>query len=167
MSEIPGPPGLPLIGNANAVDPNNSIASLIQLSELYGKSPRLNKVGRQSDKEPTGPIYKLHLPAGTRVFIGSQELLNELCDETKFKKDVSGALMQVRNGAGDGLFTAFHGEENWALAHRILMPAFGPLPIREMFDGNSPGLSNTAAKLISPTNISVVKRCTILPVNWS
>ena len=46
--------------------------------------------------------------------------------------------MQVRNGIGDGLFTAHNFEENWALAHRILMPAFGPLPIRDMFDGIPP-----------------------------
>ena len=34
----------------------------------------------------------------------------------------------------DGLFTAYKGEENWGIAHRILMPAFGPLSIRSMFD---------------------------------
>ena len=67
--------------------------------------------------------------------VGSQELVNELCDEKRFVKSLSGALKQVRNGIGDGLFTAFHGEENWGLAHRILMPAFGPMAIKDMFDG--------------------------------
>ena len=67
--------------------------------------------------------------------IGSQELVNELCDEKRFVKNPSGPLKQVRNGVGDGLFTAFDGEENWGLAHRILMPAFGPMAIKDMFDG--------------------------------
>ena len=34
----------------------------------------------------------------------------------------------------DGLFTAYPGEHNWDVAHRTLMPAFGPLSIRSMFD---------------------------------
>lgn len=41
---------------------------------------------------------------------------------------------QIRDGIHDGLFTAVMGEENWGIAHRVLMPAFGPLSIRGMFD---------------------------------
>jgi hypothetical protein len=58
-----------------------------------------------------------------------------VCDEKRFCKSISGALEQVRNGVGDGLFTAYHGEHNWAVAHRVLVPAFGPLGIKDMFDG--------------------------------
>lgn len=61
-------------------------------------------------------------------------MLNEICDEKRFNKSVSGALKEVRNGVGDGLFTAFHGEHNWEVAHRTLVPAFGPIGIRDMFD---------------------------------
>jgi hypothetical protein len=32
------------------------------------------------------------------------------------------------------LFTAHGHEPNWAIAHRILIPAFGPLSVRGMFD---------------------------------
>ncbi len=35
---------------------------------------------------------------------------------------VSGALEQIRNGVHDGLFTAYPGEHNWEVAHRVLMP---------------------------------------------
>lgn len=36
----------------------------------------------------------------------------------------------------DGLFTATGAEEpNWGIAHRILVPAFGPSSLRNMFDG--------------------------------
>jgi cytochrome P450/NADPH-cytochrome P450 reductase len=42
--------------------------------------------------------------------------------------------VQVRNGTGDGLFTALLGEENWGLAHRILMPVLGPMSIGDMFE---------------------------------
>lgn len=52
---------------------------------------------------------------------------------------VSAGLAEIRNGVNDGLFTAnYPGEENWAIAHRVLVPAFGPLMIRGMFDGGCP-----------------------------
>ena len=52
----------------------------------------------------------------------------------RFSKKINPTLVQIRNGVGDGLFTAYPGEHNWGVAHRILMPAFGPLSIRGMFD---------------------------------
>jgi len=39
-------------------------------------------------------------------------------------------LHEIRALAGDGLFTASDFEENWALAHRILMPAFSGKAIK-------------------------------------
>lgn len=61
--------------------------------------------------------------------------MNEVADEERFSKIVSAALKEVRNGAHDGLFTAYGPEEkNWGIAHRVLLPAFGPLAIRGMFD---------------------------------
>jgi len=48
---------------------------------------------------------------------------------------VQGPLRNVRDFAGDGLFTADTDEPNWGAAHRILMPAFGPAALRDMFDG--------------------------------
>ncbi|CAL3969579.1 unnamed protein product [Diplocarpon coronariae] len=113
---IPGPPGLPLLGNINDLDPAHSMASLGNLADTYG------------------PIFKLTLGGSERLFVSTHELMNELCDEKRFSKMVSGALEQIRNGVSDGLFTAHTGEHNWAVAHRVLMPAFGPIAIRGMFD---------------------------------
>ena len=67
--------------------------------------------------------------------MSSHELLDELCDEKRFTMIVAGPLNEVRNGIHDGLFTAHPGEHNWGVAHRILVPAFGPLSIRGMFEG--------------------------------
>ena len=55
--------------------------------------------------------------------------------------------MQTRNGLHDGLFTAYPGEANWGIAHRILMPAFGPLSIRSMFDDMHDLATQLAMKL--------------------
>lgn len=62
--------------------------------------------------------------------------MDEVCDEERFAKKVSAGLAEIRNGTHDGLFTAHvPGEENWGIAHRVLVPAFGPLAIRGMYDG--------------------------------
>lgn len=53
----------------------------------------------------------------------------------------------VREGVHDGLFTAFDGEANWDIAHRILAPAFGPMSIRGMFDEMYEIVSQLALKL--------------------
>lgn len=70
----------------------------------------------------TGPIFKLNLGGEEKLFISTHELMNEVCDEKRFSKTVSGALEQIRNGVEDGLFTAYPGEHNWEIAHRVLMP---------------------------------------------
>jgi len=44
---------------------------------------------------------------------------------------------------GDGLFTAFTNDPQWIIAHRILIPALGPLAIRGMF----PEMSDIASQL--------------------
>lgn len=89
-----------------------------------------------------GPIFKLSIAGTERLIVSSYELCNELCDEKRFSKVVAGPLLQVRNGTGDGLFTAFQNDDNWGLAHRILMPAFGPMAIRNMFDGTAPSVKS-------------------------
>lgn len=53
---------------------------------------------------------------------------------SRFAKRVHVPLREIRAFAGDGLFTAYNDEPNWALAHTILMPAFGPLGVRAMFE---------------------------------
>jgi cytochrome P450/NADPH-cytochrome P450 reductase len=81
-----------------------------------------------------GPIFRLTLGERTLTIVGSQALTDEICDESRFAKKVQGPLAIIRDFAGDGLFTAYNEEPNWAKAHRLLMPAFGPLGIRAMFD---------------------------------
>ncbi|RDA84463.1 hypothetical protein CP532_0075 [Ophiocordyceps camponoti-leonardi (nom. inval.)] len=123
--EIPSPGGVPLLGNVLQVDSESPQESLGQFSEIYG------------------PIFKLHLPQ-PRIFVANYALARELLDEKRFQKSVTGALEELRHATHDGLFTAYNGEHNWQIAHRILMPAFGPLAIRNMF----PEMKDIASQLI-------------------
>ncbi|KAJ4165318.1 hypothetical protein LMH87_006954 [Akanthomyces muscarius] len=82
-----------------------------------------------------GEIYRMRLGGSAFCVVSSRELVNDACDERRFKKTIAGSLGKVRNAVHDGLFTAdSETEPNWGKAHRILIPAFGPLSIRNMFD---------------------------------
>lgn len=69
-----------------------------------------------------GPIFRLTLGGEEKIFITTQSLMDEVCNEKRFSKLVAGSLAQIRNGVQDGLFTAHPGEHNWEIAHRVLMP---------------------------------------------
>ncbi|SPJ78607.1 probable bifunctional P-450:NADPH-P450 reductase [Fusarium torulosum] len=113
--QLPGPKGLPLLGNLLDMDLNDFITSLSNMAKKYG------------------PIFSLDIGGDKQVMVCSRDILDEICDETRFHKLVIGGVEKLRPLAGDGLFTAQDGNQDWAIAHRILMPLFGPLKIREMF----------------------------------
>jgi len=104
---FPEPKGkLPGLGHSRLIDAAAPVQSLLALSKELGE------------------IYRLQLPGGNLVVVSSQRLVDELCDESRFDKKVSGALYNIRDIALDGLFTAKTTEPNWQRAHNILMPAF-------------------------------------------
>lgn len=56
------------------------------------------------------------------VFICSVALLEEICDQTRFRKCVTGPVVEIRYSVHDSLFTAYDDEKSWGIAHRIMMP---------------------------------------------
>ncbi|KXJ93884.1 bifunctional unspecific monooxygenase/NADPH--hemo protein reductase [Microdochium bolleyi] len=113
---IPEPPGYPIIGVLADIDREFPLGTWTALADKYGE------------------IYRAKIGPRSVVFCSSFALVDELCDEKRFVKIPMSALQQVRNGVNDGLFTARPDEPAWGIAHRILMPAFGPMGIRNMFD---------------------------------
>src|SRR6478735_8587939 len=112
---IPEPTRVPFIGHLQHIDRDAPLQSMVRLARQHG------------------PIYKLDILGRELTVISSQALVNEVCDEQRFDKKLSAPLENLRDLAGDALFTARTTEPNWAKAHRILMPAFGPLGLRKMF----------------------------------
>ncbi|CDO72209.1 hypothetical protein BN946_scf184970.g61 [Trametes cinnabarina] len=114
---IPRPPGVPLLGNVDAIDQNAPFQSLHDLAKKYGE------------------IYELEMLGAKRVVINSQALMSEVSDEKRFSKKIAENSTQLRNAAGDGLFTARLPEEkNWYIAHNLLMPLFKPDKICNLAD---------------------------------
>ncbi|MEV7086019.1 cytochrome P450 [Streptomyces sp. NPDC093085] len=71
-----------------------------------------------------GPLVVARRGGRDLILAGGIDTVTELADEKRFSKLVGPALVNVREFAADGLFTAYNDEPNWAKAHDILMPAF-------------------------------------------
>jgi cytochrome P450 / NADPH-cytochrome P450 reductase len=114
VDEIPGPRGLPVLGNARDIDAAAPFESLLRLAEEYGL------------------IYKLGAPGATRLILSGPELVDEVCDETRFDKMVGGGLANLRRDSLDtGLFTAETHDPLWRRAHDILMSPFSLQAMRD------------------------------------
>jgi cytochrome P450/NADPH-cytochrome P450 reductase len=115
---IPGPKPYPIIGNLLDLQDEVPLHALERLVDIYG------------------PIFKITIRGEERVMVGGFDLFDELCDESRFYKVPPRALQGGDPKAAKGLFTAgSEYDEDWGQAHRILMPAFGPVAIQGMFDG--------------------------------
>lgn len=117
MEQIPGPRGLPILGNLLDIrNEEGFLKGMESLTDIYG------------------PVVQLTIAGRKGVLIASGELLRQFADESQWHKSPPPSLA---NGAGpQGLFLATNEDPDWGQAHRILAPAFGPLAIGEMFQGS-------------------------------
>ena len=84
--------------------------------------------------ELNGPIFYGEWSGVRKLYACSEALVAELCDESRFAKNLTGSLARVRPLARDGLFTAFYGEPNWQKAHDVLLPGFSYAGLRNYHD---------------------------------
>ena len=106
-----------------------------------------------------GPIFYANWSGVRKLYACSVELVEELCDESRFAKNLTASLARVRPLAGDGLFTAFHGEPNWQKAHDVLLPGFSYAGLRNyhdaMLDINRQLVSRWDARVgVGPVDVS-------------
>ncbi|KAI0023652.1 P450 family fatty acid hydroxylase [Xylariomycetidae sp. FL0641] len=113
---IPGPRPWPILGNLPDLDLQNTVQSWLDLADTYG------------------PIYKLRLGGNERIFLTGYELINEVCSRKDFVKVPIGVIKSQKPLTPEGLFTADDDQESWGLAHRTLVPSFGPLSVRNMLE---------------------------------
>lgn len=118
---IPGPKGLPFLGNILDLQDEVPIRAMERLADVYG------------------PIFKINTLGRELILVSGFDIFDELCDETRFYKLLGGKLAEAADQDPEkprGLFTQpTEKAEDWGQAHRILMPAFGPLAVANMFNG--------------------------------
>ena len=115
LETIPQPAPKYFTRNLSDVEPSFLARSFWRLADIYG------------------PIFKLDLGSRSIVIVSSQELVNEVCDQDRFDKLVAFGLVELRSFLGNGLFTAETSDPGWWTAHRLLVPAFGPIAMRYGF----------------------------------
>ena len=105
---VPGPRPRPIIGNALDIGLKNAVEGAIKLARRYG------------------PIYRLVVPGGAaRYVVSGSDLVEEVCDERRFDKLVTGGLAEVRRDpVNTGLFASDTDNPLWLRAHNILLPSF-------------------------------------------
>ena len=116
--EVPGPKALPLLGNLTDML-STSAETSIDFADEYHRQ--------------YGDIFALTIAGERMIFASSHALVSQMCSSPVWTKSIHSALEEVRAFAGDGLFTAHNDEPNWAIAHRLLMPAFGALAMKDYF----------------------------------
>jgi cytochrome P450/NADPH-cytochrome P450 reductase len=112
---IPSPRRLPIVGHMHLFRPGRFVQGLMA-------------IGRDFDG-----LFRIDLGNSPGLIVTTVALATELADAARFRKVLNKALLEVRSIVGDGLFTAKTEEPNWAVAHRVLMPAFGQRAMRGYF----------------------------------
>lgn len=107
MATIPHPPHrVPIVGDVIGIDRVNPNTKTV---EMFGR---------------LGPIYRRSIMGTDLTFVGSAELAEQAFEESHWERFAGRPIVQLRDLAGDGLFTAANDSDVWTQAHSALMPAF-------------------------------------------
>lgn len=93
LCPIPQPPTAWLTGNLSELNPAFAAQSVWRLAGIYGD------------------IFQLDLVSEKVIVVSSHELVRECFDQSRFDKGITGAVTEVRDLLGDGLFTGKTQEE--------------------------------------------------------
>ena len=111
---VPGPKGLPYLGNLLDIDRDSPIEGFMRMAREYG------------------PIFRLSTPAGVRLMISDPVMVDEVCDDERYDKKIAAGLKSIQSSvAGGGLFSSDTENPLWHRAHTILMPPFSGQAMRD------------------------------------
>ena len=118
---------MPLLGNLLDLNTPNPMEKLIEWGRQYG------------------PIFRLQVPGNDRVIVSGADLVEEICDDTRFGKQLGAGLKVGQDGhTSQGLFTSETADPMWRRAHNILMAPFSQQAMR----GYLPRMVDIAGQLM-------------------
>ena len=117
LEDIPGPKGVPMLGNMFEIKQATLIQDLMKLAREWG------------------PIFKLTTPTGPLYVVYGLEMVDDLCDDARFDKLVGLSQREFRKThKSAGLFTADTDDPLWKSAHDILLPSFSTWAMKGYLD---------------------------------
>jgi len=126
VDELPGPHGVPLLGNLLDLNNPHPIDTLMGWAREYG------------------PVYKLAVPGTTRIVVSGADLMPDICDDDRFDKQLGPGLVAARGTGTPGLFLSETSDPLWRRAHNILMAPFSQSSMR----GYLPRMVDIAGQLM-------------------
>jgi cytochrome P450 len=140
------------------VNPNETWGSLIKLSEKYGMSSIDTFLHQEVHKitHSIGPIFKITVLGKQLVFISNVSLLEEICDEKRFRKCVTGPVVEMRQLANNCLFTAYDNESIWGVSHRIMAPYVSGAAVDKCYSDMANVIADLTKKWTSGVNKKVL-----------
>ena len=100
------------------------------LGDILGVNVRTPLQNSVSIGRELGPIFERNVVGNRFVFVSGADMVADLSDESRFAKHLAPGVKALRGIGGDGLFTAYNSEPNWAKAHNLLAPAFSQTAMR-------------------------------------
>ena len=116
--------------NAGAPTIPHPARRLPVLGDILGVNVRTPLQNSVSIGRELGPIFERNVLGNRFVFVSGADMVADLADESRFAKHLAPGVKALRGIGGDGLFTAYNSEPNWAKAHNLLAPAFSQTAMR-------------------------------------
>lgn len=126
VDQLPGPHGVPILGNLLDLNNPQPIDTLIDWAREYG------------------PVYKIVVPGTTRIIVSGADLMPDVCDDDRFDKQLGPGLVAARGTGSTGLFLSETSDPLWRIAHNILMAPFSQSSMR----GYLPRMVDIAGQLM-------------------
>jgi cytochrome P450/NADPH-cytochrome P450 reductase len=131
---IPGPRRLPMVGNLYDMMPDLYVST-----SNFTKKAYLNfylfsyhsAAGWATQFATYGSLVNVCILSTEMVGTNDPAIAELFVKESEFfTKKITNTLKEIKDFAGNGLFTSDTEHDEWQLAHKLLMPAFSPRAIK-------------------------------------
>ncbi|KAI8157101.1 Bifunctional cytochrome P450/NADPH--P450 reductase [Colletotrichum sp. SAR 10_65] len=85
-------------------------------------------------EDPDHPeIFQAKVGPKTIVFITGAKLVKEVCNEKRFRKQVTAPIKEIQKSVNIALFTAYHYSPEWTVHHNIIAPKLTKESVQHLF----------------------------------